>query len=81
VIALIILLRLASMTRGLSFNHFIRFKLLSWRFVAVNVLLIWLGIQPVERPFVFIGQLLRVFYFVYFFLMGGVDVSLGMLLK
>lgn len=36
---------------------------LFWFFVVSNVILIWLGIQPVEEPYIIIGQRLTVIYF------------------
>lgn len=30
------------------------------------LLLVWIGGQPVEEPYIFIGQMAAVFYFVYF---------------
>jgi len=39
---------------------------LVWTFISANLILLWLGIQPVEDPYVFIGQLSATVYFVYF---------------
>ena len=39
---------------------------LFWLLVADNLLLGWIGCQPVEDPYVLIGQLASVYFFVYF---------------
>ena len=41
-------------------------KLLYWAFIANFFLLTWIGSKPVEDPFIFIGQLSGLFYFLYF---------------
>lgn len=37
-----------------------------WLFLADSLLLGWIGAQPVEEPYVLIGQVATVFFFVYF---------------
>jgi ubiquinol-cytochrome c reductase cytochrome b subunit len=39
-----------------------------WSFISNALLLLWLGAQLVEEPFVTIGQVATIFYFMYFFL-------------
>ena len=41
-------------------------KRLFWAFIAVFFLLTWIGSRPVEEPFILIGQVLTVYYFLYF---------------
>ena len=41
-------------------------KLMFWLFIINFILLTWIGSKPVEEPFIFIGQLLSIFYFFYF---------------
>lgn len=53
------------------FNHntlrqFFFFNYLRWLFFSSNLILLWLGIQPVEDPYIFIGQTFTVIYFSYF---------------
>ena len=44
------------------------YKRLYWLLVADVVLLSWLGQQPVEDPYITMGQLASVYFFVYFLL-------------
>jgi quinol-cytochrome oxidoreductase complex cytochrome b subunit len=44
-------------------------KKLFWIFVADVLLLGWIGGQPVEDPYVFVGQVATIFYFGYFFIL------------
>nr|YP_010292361.1 cytochrome b [Heniocha dyops]ULO26099.1 cytochrome b [Heniocha dyops] len=37
-----------------------------WIFITMIILLTWIGARPVETPYIFIGQLLTIFYFSYF---------------
>jgi len=41
------------------------FKLFYWFFIVDVILLGWLGAQPVEDPFILIGQLATLYYFVF----------------
>lgn len=41
-------------------------KILYWAFISNFFLLTWIGSKPVEDPFIFIGQLSGLFYFLYF---------------
>ncbi len=43
-------------------------KILFWRLVGVFWLLRWIGARPVEEPYIFIGQIRTVLYFLYFFI-------------
>ena len=48
-------------------------KALFWTHVNVWFLLTWLGARPVEDPYIFLGQILSVIYFVYYFLRFGLQ--------
>jgi len=52
--------------RGFSFYP-IR-KLYFWAHVNVWGLLTWLGARPVEDPYIFIGQIFSLIYFIYYFI-------------
>nr|AFY16908.1 cytochrome b [Dicranocephalus femoralis] len=41
-------------------------KLLFWTFVTTMILLTWIGARPAEEPFITVGQMLTVIYFMYF---------------
>nr|WJW73786.1 cytochrome b [Platypeza sp.] len=59
----------------LPFSHLSKFRgiqfyplnqILFWLMVTTVLLLTWIGARPVEDPYVLIGQLLTVFYFLYY---------------
>lgn len=41
-------------------------KLIFWIFISLLILLTWIGIRSVEDPYIFIGQILTLLYFIYF---------------
>nr|YP_010035833.1 cytochrome b [Brontispa longissima]QQQ89069.1 cytochrome b [Brontispa longissima]UAJ48102.1 cytochrome b [Brontispa longissima]URQ17587.1 cytochrome b [Brontispa longissima] len=41
-------------------------KTLFWSFLTTSILLTWIGGRPVEDPFILIGMLLTIIYFLYF---------------
>lgn len=41
-------------------------QFLFWGFISIFLLLTWIGACPVEAPYIFMGQVLTVGYFVYF---------------
>lgn len=41
-------------------------KILFWSLVSIVILLTWIGARPVEDPYIFIGQVLTVIYFLYY---------------
>lgn len=43
-------------------------KSLFWIILTLVILLTWIGARPVEDPFIFIGQLLTILYFFYYFI-------------
>lgn len=47
-------------------------KFLFWWFRGVFIVLTWIGGIPVEDPYIFIGQAMRVLYFTYFFIIMAV---------
>jgi quinol-cytochrome oxidoreductase complex cytochrome b subunit len=54
-------------TRGSTFRPLYRFSF--WFILADTALLGWIGCQPVEDPYIFIGQVATAFYFLYFLLL------------
>lgn len=48
-------------------NQFYPFnQTLFWSLINVVILLTWIGARPAEEPFIFIGQILTLIYFLYF---------------
>lgn len=43
-------------------------KLLFWLFIVIVIILTWIGIKPVEKPYIIIGQILTISYFMFFIL-------------
>lgn len=41
-------------------------QILFWSFVIIIILLTWIGIRPVEDPYILTGQILTILYFIYF---------------
>lgn len=41
-------------------------KILFWTFLNIVILLTWIGARPVEDPYIIIGQILTITYFLYF---------------
>lgn len=39
-----------------------------WIFINIFILLTWIGALPVEDPYILLGQLLSILYFIYFFM-------------
>nr|YP_010385098.1 cytochrome b [Dolichopus ungulatus]UPL65108.1 cytochrome b [Dolichopus ungulatus] len=59
----------------LPFTHMSKFRgiqfypvnqMLFWFMVTIVILLTWIGARPVEDPYVIVGQLLTILYFLYF---------------
>jgi len=43
-----------------------------WTLVVVFFLLTWIGARPVEEPYIITGQILTVYYFLYFFIISPI---------
>nr|YP_009400050.1 cytochrome b [Nurudea shiraii]ARW70208.1 cytochrome b [Nurudea shiraii] len=43
-------------------------KIMYWMFIMTFIILTWIGMQPVEYPFIMMGQLFTMIYFSYFIL-------------
>lgn len=65
--------------RGLAFYPFNKFFF--WLHINIVCLLTWIGARPVEDPYIFIGQILSVMYFSYYFLRSGIKLFWDKVLK
>ena len=63
----------------LSVSQFDFYDFLSWFFVFFNLLLIWLGRQPVEDPFILLRQLATLIYFCFYLFLKFFDFFLSYL--
>jgi len=72
-IALVILLFLSLASSQNKLKNFNWYDIIAWSFLSVNIVLLWLGMQPVESPYVFIGQVLTFLYFTNIFLLVWMD--------
>lgn len=55
--------------KNIQGNPFFFFnKILFWNFFIIFLILTWIGSKPIEYPFVNIGQIFTILYFLYFFL-------------
>jgi quinol-cytochrome oxidoreductase complex cytochrome b subunit len=53
-----------SQTRSSSFRPI--YKKFFWLLVADTLILVWIGQRPVEDPYILIGQLASIYFFIYF---------------
>nr|YP_009093729.1 cytochrome b [Squatina formosa]AIS38189.1 cytochrome b [Squatina formosa] len=63
-ILLLVPLLHTSKQRSNTFRPFTQF--LFWMLITNTIILTWIGGQPVEQPFIFIGQIASIFYFLLF---------------
>lgn len=72
-IALVALVFLIFVFSYWSLSQFYLYNYMAWAFFSSNILLLWLGIQPVEDPFIFIGQIMTTVYFALLILIISID--------
>nr|UEP16630.1 cytochrome b [Megalotomus costalis] len=65
-IAIILILPLTNKNKFQSMTFYPINKLLFWTFVTIMILLTWIGARPAEEPFIMVGQILTLCYFLYF---------------
>lgn len=51
-----------------GFKFYLMKQINYWIFINIFILLTWIGALPVEPPYINIGQLLSIFYFLYFYI-------------
>lgn len=65
----ILILRILSLVRSIQRMCRMQFfPRIIWRFISLNIILMWLGSQPVEDPYIYIGQTITTLYFLVIFL-------------
>nr|YP_010310372.1 cytochrome b [Daclera levana]UMY75907.1 cytochrome b [Daclera levana] len=65
-IAIIVILPMTNKNKFQTMAFYPLNKLLFWSFVTIMMLLTWIGARPAEEPYIMVGQILTVSYFVYF---------------
>nr|UGS80475.1 cytochrome b [Lachesilla texcocana] len=65
-IAILVILPFTSTANIKGYQFFTLNKILFWSFVNMLILLTWIGMRPVENPYIFTGQILTVVYFSFF---------------
>lgn len=79
-LALVVFVFLVLIQRKQSLSQLFSYNYLFFFFLRTNFILLWLGIQPVEAPFILIGQITTIIYFVYFIIVFLKDWILTMML-
>jgi ubiquinol-cytochrome c reductase cytochrome b subunit len=72
-LGLVLLLALGLVQAHHTLSQFKLYSLIAWGFFRTNIILIWLGIQPVEDPYIFIGQVITFIYFTYIIIVLFLD--------
>nr|ALO77307.1 cytochrome b [Byrrhinus sp. BYR01] len=55
-------------------------KILFWMMVAIVIMLTWIGARPVEDPYILVGQILTIVYFLYFMILPASSMMWEMLI-
>nr|AXS66049.1 cytochrome b [Tenebrionoidea sp. 19 KM-2017] len=65
-IAILFLLPFINKKKLLSMQFYPINKLFFWSLISIIFLLTWIGARPVEDPYIMTGQILTIFYFLYY---------------
>jgi len=65
-IAILYILPFINKNKILSNQFYPINKFIFWSLVSIIILLTWIGARPVEEPFIITGQLLTIFYFIFY---------------
>nr|YP_009266361.1 cytochrome b [Abax parallelepipedus]ANJ70277.1 cytochrome b [Abax parallelepipedus] len=65
-IMILMILPFYNMSKFQSLKFYPINQILFWLFFIIVILLTWIGMRPVEDPYIFIGQILTILYFMYF---------------
>nr|YP_010297280.1 cytochrome b [Lamennaisia nobilis]UML36896.1 cytochrome b [Lamennaisia sp.] len=56
-----------------SFKFYYFNQFMFWNFIMIFFILTWIGARPVEDPYVIIGQIMSILYFMYFILFSKIS--------
>nr|UPX88406.1 cytochrome b [Melanagromyza aenea] len=65
-IAILFILPITHLSKFQGLQFYPINKILFWSMVTIIILLTWIGARPVENPYILIGQILTIIYFLYF---------------
>lgn len=65
-IAILIILPFYNLRKFRGIQFYPLNQILFWSIVVTVILLTWIGARPVEEPYIIVGQLLTVIYFIYY---------------
>jgi len=72
-LGLVLLLSLGLVQAQHTLSQFKSYSIIAWGFFSTNIILMWLGIQPVEDPYILMGQVITLLYFTYIIIVLIVD--------
>nr|ARH54570.1 cytochrome b [Oxyomus sylvestris] len=67
-IAILFIMPLTNNKKMQSMQFYPINKILFWLYLSIIILLTWIGARPVEDPYIMIGQILTIVYFMYYLL-------------
>uniref|UniRef100_A0AB38ZLC7 Cytochrome b n=1 Tax=Latuspina sp. TaxID=3138292 RepID=A0AB38ZLC7_9HYME len=65
-VMIIMILPLYNMNKFQSSSYYPINQITFWMFVNILIMLTWIGMKPIEFPFMLIGQVLTILYFLYY---------------
>jgi len=73
ILAILILSVLSVVQSKQGISRLVSYPRIAWWFISFNLVLIWLGSQPVEAPYILIGQVITFMYFILIFYIVNTD--------
>jgi len=65
-IAILLILPIIQKRNFISISFYPLNKFIFWSFINVTAILTWIGARPAEDPYIFVGQIFTIIYFLYF---------------
>nr|WKU84176.1 cytochrome b [Somula decora] len=65
-IAILMIMPFYNMSKFRGIEFYPINQIMFWTMVTIVILLTWIGARPVEEPYVIVGQILTIFYFLYY---------------